>query len=249
MILCIESSGERCSVAIADETGVKNSRESDGVNRHSTKLAPFINDILSGNGIKTSELEAIVISCGPGSYTGLRIGAATAKGLCYSLCIPLIAIPTLEAMAVYLISNLEKEIFKKIENFTTFSKLNEQWNMNNSLFCPVIDAKRMEIYTAIFDNKYNEIIETQALIIIQNSFTEYLEKNKIVFFGDAVDKLKKIITHPNAIFLKNIYPKAEYLTAPALKKLKEKNFEDITNFEPFYLKDFIPGIPKVKGLY
>jgi len=232
LILCIETATPVCSVALIRNGKIFSHKESSKKNSHSEVVTLFIDEILKENNLNYTDLNAIAVSKGPGSYTGLRIGVSTAKGLCYALDIPLIAINTLQSM-----SNGMANIYPEKNNFT-----------ENVLFCPMIDARRMEVYSAIYDMNNNEIRETKAEIIDENSFADYLSQNKMIFFGDGAEKCKNIISSPNAVFYDNLLPSAEYMASLSEKKFQNQKFEDVAYFEPFYLKDFIAGIPKVKGL-
>lgn len=229
-ILSIETATPVCSVALSAGNQVVAVKESDVKNSHAEIVTVFIDELLKENRIKTSSIEAVAVSKGPGSYTGLRIGVSTAKGLCYSLDIPLIAIGTLQSMAWGMACKLEDELEP------------------STLYCPMIDARRMEVYCALFDKENKEVLETNAKIVDQNSFSDYLEKSKIVFFGDGAAKCQEILTHPNAVFIEDLHPSAIDLAAIAHLRFQNEQFEDVAYFEPFYLKDFIAGIPKVKGL-
>ena len=160
----------------------------------------------------------------------MRIGVSTAKGLCFALDIPLISVNTLQSMA-----------FGMAQNY-------DQKEDASLLFCPMIDARRMEVYTAIFNGRNEPIEETKAEIIDKDSFSSYLDKNKIIFFGDGAEKCNDVITHKNAVFIDNIYPSARNMAEIVFNKFQENQFEDVAYFEPFYLKEFIAGKPKVKGL-
>ncbi|MCB0806627.1 MAG: tRNA (adenosine(37)-N6)-threonylcarbamoyltransferase complex dimerization subunit type 1 TsaB [Bacteroidales bacterium] len=230
VFLCIETASEICSVAIADQQGVISIKESVRKNSHAEVVTVFIDSLMKENHLSVKDLDAVVVSKGPGSYTGLRIGVSTAKGLCYAGDIPLIAINTLSSMASGMIAGLHDR------------------NTTNHLFCPMIDARRMEVYDALFDGEGKMVRETKAEIIDENSFFEYLEKHLVVFFGNGSDKCRGTIAHPNAIFIDHINPSAAFLVKPALEAYMAKNYEDTAYFEPFYLKDFIAGIPRVKGL-
>lgn len=229
-ILCIETSTPVCSVAIIDEISVISYQETDKKNSHSEILTVFIEDLLKEVNLKFTDLDAIAVSKGPGSYTGLRIGVSTAKGLCYALDIPLIAINTLQSMASGMIEKYQDKI------------------QTPYYFVPMIDARRMEVYSAIYDINLNIVRKTEAEIIDESSFSEYLEKNKMIFFGDGSDKCKEVLNHQNALFEENIMPSAVYMAKLVNDKFIKQEFEDVAYFEPFYLKDFIAGIPKVKGL-
>ena len=178
------------------------------------------------NNYQFSDLNAIAISMGPGSYTGLRIGVSTAKGLCYALDIPLVAINTLEAMSSGFVSN--------------------HFSVNpDTLFCPMIDAKRMEVYCAIYNSKTEVLLETKAEIIDENSFKDILDRNVVYFFGDGALKCESSLgTHFNARVIDDFENSAKYLSAIAHQKYLQKDFADVAYFEPFYLKDFIAGKKK-----
>jgi tRNA threonylcarbamoyladenosine biosynthesis protein TsaB len=164
--------------------------------------------------IKRSQLEAIAVSKGPGSYTGLRIGVSAAKGLCYALDKPLISISTLEALA-------------------------HQARTDDGLIIPMLDARRMEVYSAVFDQRYRQVREIEAEIITPSSFEAYLSNGKVCFIGNGVEKSMDIITHPNAVFIKDKLPSSNDMGLLSFKKYLGKQFEDVAYFEPFYLKDFI----------
>jgi tRNA threonylcarbamoyladenosine biosynthesis protein TsaB len=226
LILHIETATIVCSVALSKDGQLLALKESETKNSHSSELTLFIDEVVKSPGFVLADLDAIAISEGPGSYTGLRIGVATAKGLCYALDKPLIGIPTLKAMAAGM-----------------------PHTPSPSLYCPMIDARRMEVFSAIFDDKGNEIRDTRAEIIDENSFHEYLAKNKMVFAGDGAEKCKQYLeNHPNAVFLSGFKPSAKFMIAFAEEKYSNQLFENLAYFEPFYLKDFVAGKPRVKGL-
>jgi len=232
LILCIETATPVCSVALSKNGEILSLKETAKKNSHSEVVTLFIDGLLRENKIQYTDLNAVAVSKGPGSYTGLRIGVSTAKGLCYALDIPLIAINTLRSMAYGM-----AEIYLK-----------ERKTSENILFCPMIDARRMEVYSAIYDENNNEVRETKAEIIEKNSFSEYLEQNQMIFFGNGAAKCKDVITHPNSVFYENIHPSATNMVLITEQKFQKQQFEDVAYFEPFYLKDFIAGVPKVKGL-
>lgn len=229
-ILCIETATTACSVALTRDGNILSKKETTEKNAHSAKLTLFIDEVLKKNRLLFSDLDAIAVSKGPGSYTGLRIGVSTAKGLCYALDIPLIAINTLQSLAWGMAGSFSEK------------------KHSNPLLCPMIDARRMEVYAAVFNFDLEEVRETKADIIDTNSFSEYLDKSQVIFFGDGADKCKDIITHPNAVFVDDIFPSSANMAIPVNQKFEQKLFEDVAYFEPFYLKDFIAGIPRVKGL-
>ncbi len=218
-ILQIETATTVCSVALANDGELLAVREIDQRNIHAEIITIYINELIASGGISYNDLDAISVSCGPGSYTGLRIGISTAKGLCYALDKPLIAIETLDAMADGII---------ELNNYDS-----------NTLLCPMIDARRMEVYTALFDNTGNKIKATSADIIDESSFAGQLQNHKVLFFGDGAEKCKSVLTHPNALFLDGYINSAAHLTRQSAEKFAKKNFEDVAYFEPFYLKDFL----------
>ncbi len=230
MILHIETSGNVCSVALGKNGTLTDSLVSYEPNAHSKVLANFIDDILKRNNLKSADLQAIAISEGPGSYTGLRIGVSIAKGMAYSLDIPMIAVDTLMLMAV------------------DFSKKHPEIISQNPVLCPMIDARRMEVFTAFYDIDLNKLSETSNMIIDEFSFQTPLQYRPIAFFGSGANKCKKVITHGNALFFDDIFPLAENMIDLAYQKFIDKNFVDVAYFEPFYLKPFIATIPKNKLL-
>ncbi|HTH82104.1 MAG TPA: tRNA (adenosine(37)-N6)-threonylcarbamoyltransferase complex dimerization subunit type 1 TsaB [Mucilaginibacter sp.] len=220
IILQIETATTVCSVALAKDGVVLAYRQIDERNIHAEIITLFINELIAEAGIQYKSIDAIAVSSGPGSYTGLRIGISTAKGLCYALDKPLIAVETLAAMADGI--RAEENIDNKI------------------LLCPMIDARRMEVYTALFDATGKNIKPTAAEIIDENSFSEQLQNNRILFFGDGAEKCRELLgKNPNARFLTNFANSAKYITQKAAQKFAERDFEDVAYFEPFYLKDFL----------
>jgi len=203
-------------VSVCEDNDVKYS--------HAERLHPYIEKVFKETGIRKEDLTAIAISKGPGSYTGLRIGVSAAKGLCYALGIPLIAIPTLTSLSHKVICE------------------------ENAFIIPMLDARRMEVYSAVFNAEYKQIRETEAQILEENSFSTYLEQGKVYFAGNGVSKFEEICNHPNAIFVKNTLPSATQICSLAEAKNHLKQYEDVAYFEPYYLKDFIAGKPKKKGL-
>jgi len=212
-ILNIETSTKNCSVAIAKLGEIVMVRElAEQDFSHAEKLHVFIDELIRKTSISYDNLSAIALSTGPGSYTGLRIGTATAKGFCFALDIPLIAIESLSVLA-------------------------RQIHVNQSVIIPLMDARRMEVYTATFNENYNRISKTKALIIDKNSFNHITQK--AYFIGDGVEKCKAVLERENFMFLNNvIYPSAKEMCAVSFEKLERKEFEDIAYLEPFYLKEF-----------
>jgi len=213
-ILNIETATKNCSVSISKNGNVIALKELCEANfSHAEKLHPFVSDCLVEANLTFEELNAIAVSKGPGSFTGLRIGVSAAKGLCFALGIPLISILTLESLANAI-------------------------SIENGYIIPLLDARRMEVYTTVFDKKHQSIKETFNHILDKDSFSTYLEKDKTYFLGDGAQKTSKIITHKNAVFLENYYPSAKEMVPLSYQKYKDSNFEDVAYFEPFYLKDF-----------
>ena len=235
LILNIETATGICSVALALDGKLIGLKESNTKNSHSSALTLFMDEVIRKAGIALADLDAVAVSEGPGSYTGLRIGVAAVKGLCYALDKPMIGVSTLKAMSL------------GIPHPPTLSPIRE--GENKILYCPMIDARRMEVYCAIFDEKGNEIRETRAEIIDENSFMEYLGKNKVVFAGDGALKCRPLLeNHPNAVFSEDFQTSAKFMIPISDEKFFQKKFEDLAYFEPYYLKDFVAGKPRVKGL-
>ena len=217
-ILNIETSTKACSAALFNSGKLISFKQSNTANfSHSEKLLNFISELINSSKISLSDLNAVAVSMGPGSYTGLRIGVSTAKGLCYGLDIPLISVSTLKAMSSAMILKQQAD-----------------------LYCPMIDARRMEVYSAIFDANNNQLRDIQADIIDDNSYKKELEK-VIVFFCDGSEKAKDFIRNKNAIFIPNFYPSAKYMGVLSYQKFTKSDFEDLAYFEPFYFKDFVAG--------
>ena len=231
MILCLETATPVCSVALNESCCTIALRETEGQNAHSEKITNFIREVMEVAEIDYKQLDAVAVSKGPGSYTGLRIGVSTAKGICYAANLPLMAIDTLEAMAYGMKAKLGSQI------------------TDNDLLIPMIDARRMEVYAAIFDANLNKINDTAALVIDENSFEELLKEHRLWLFGDGAPKLKKVFENqPNISIIDGFKPSAAFMLPLADNALRERDFVDVAYFEPFYLKDFIAGKPHVKGL-
>ena len=231
-ILNIETSTSVCSIALSVNGKVVSLQESHTKNSHAEQISLFSQKVITDAGIKFSDLDAVSVSKGPGSYTGLRIGVSTAKGYCYGLDIPLISIGTLTAMATGM---------KNHQDFQEYS--------DNILFCPMIDARRMEVYTALFSKNLTKVEDVTAKIIDNESFSNRFLEYKLIFAGDGASKCKEALSHqPNAVFKDNFHPSASYQSIIAERKFLDKDFEDTAYFEPYYLKEFIAGKPRVKGL-
>jgi tRNA threonylcarbamoyladenosine biosynthesis protein TsaB len=230
LILNIETAIDVCSVALTKDLELVDFLENTDGKSHASQLTVIIDNILKKNNLTVSELSAVSVSMGPGSYTGLRIGVSAAKGICYGASIPLIGVNTLQIMVnAYLKSDLC--------NITA-----------DTYLCPMIDARRLEVYTALFNNTGSMVQDTNALIIESNSFAEIMDNHKIYFFGNGADKCKDLITHPNAVFIDGISPLAKYMGEFSFSLFRKEKFEDVAYFEPFYLKDFVATIPKNKVL-
>jgi tRNA threonylcarbamoyladenosine biosynthesis protein TsaB len=224
LILQIETATTSCSVAIAKDGNVIAVKEINERNIHAEVITLFINELIIDAAIVYQDIDAIAVSCGPGSYTGLRIGISTAKGLCFATDKPLIAVETLEAMASGI---------KIREGFV------DQADM---LFCPMIDARRMEVFTAVFNSSGYKIKPTAAELIDESSFNELLKSNKVLFFGDGAEKCKTAFSeNPNAFFFPDFTNSAADLSQKAHEKFNAQDFEDVAYFEPYYLKEFIAG--------
>lgn len=217
MILSLETASSVCSVALHQAGNLVACYELYTENSHGEKLTVLIQEICKQNQIKLSDLLAVAVSKGPGSYTGLRIGVSTAKGLCYALQKPLIAINTLEAM------------LEQVADCYS----------DTTLLCPLLDARRTEIYCLLANSKRQILMPTSAVVLEENSFEGFLKNYKVVFFGIQTQKYQTILKHSNAIFLENIYPSAKYIGKLAWQKFCQKAFENLLYFEPFYLKDFV----------
>ncbi|MES2838465.1 MAG: tRNA (adenosine(37)-N6)-threonylcarbamoyltransferase complex dimerization subunit type 1 TsaB [Bacteroidota bacterium] len=214
-VLLIESATTMCSVAIADGDEILASQLSNDGFTHAENLTEFIKQV-SQQSIVLKDIDAVVVSKGPGSYTGLRIGVAAAKGICYALNKPLIAINTL---------------------YSLFSGV-KKTHPNFDYYIPMLDARRMEVYTAIFSNNSELVEDTNALILDENSFSNIPKQSKICFFGDGSAKFKTISKFENAIFVEDAFPFAEFMNEMAQEKFENKQFEDVAYFEPYYLKEF-----------
>jgi tRNA threonylcarbamoyladenosine biosynthesis protein TsaB len=228
MIICLETATNLCSVALCDSAGVISLRESNDSKSHASQLTVFIEEILTGQGIKARDLSAVAVSKGPGSYTGLRIGVSVAKGIAYGASIPLISIETTWSM------------FCGIRKSALFIPESD----SGTLFCPMLDARRMEVYYAIYDSVGNKIKDIAAEIIDRDTFTVIPENRKIIFFGDGAMKCKDVINRENALFAADYQISASHMHAPVFKSFDDHLFEDVAYFEPLYLKDFITSKPK-----
>ena len=238
VILNIETSTTVCSVAVSESGKCLFLKTSDMANSHSKMLSQFVKECLEFLSANGKTLNAVAVSAGPGSYTGLRIGVSMAKGLCFGLNIPLIAVDTLAVLNAASPPALSKgEGAACASNSSTLEEL-------EGVKVPMLDARRMEVYDAVFDAQGNKIRETSADVIDENSFAELLENHIVYFFGDGAEKCKTTITHPNARFIDNVAVSAENMISLAEKSFAENQFKDAAYFEPFYLKEFVATTPK-----
>lgn len=223
IILNIETATTNCSVSLSkDGKTVILKEDNDKSYSHAERLHVYIDAVLKETNINKSDLDAVAVSKGPGSYTGLRIGVSAAKGLCFALDKPLISIPTLDVLA-------------------------HQVKIDDGVIVSMLDARRMEVYSAVYDSNYNQIRETKAQILDETSFENYLKNSKVYFIGNGAEKTKTLINHPNAVFIESKLPSANEMSLLAFNKHKTTDFEDVAYFEPYYLKDFVALKPKPKS--
>lgn len=220
-ILCIETSTEVCSAAISDNGVITSIKEDTSGLNHSKMLSVFIDELLKENKLVAKSFDAVAVSKGPGSYTGLRIGASVAKGFCYGADIPLIAVSPLQAMT-----------------YAVREKYDNNFNKNDVLI-PMIDARRMEVYCATFNTKSKQLSDTSAKIIDEQSFAKELSNCRILFFGNGAEKCTKVLTNENATYIQGIITSSKNMAKPAEEMFHNKEFVDVAYFEPFYLKNFI----------
>ncbi len=233
LILNIDTSTEVCSVALARNGVLLHLRENKAGQNHAMLLTVFVKELLKETNITVDQLDGLAVSGGPGSYTGLRIGVSVAKGICYAANIPLITLSSLESMANH------------VRNYQLPDSIHDT---DQVLFCPMIDARRMEVYTSFYDKNGELIRDIQADIIDHQSYTSFLETNKVVFFGNGAAKCRESINHSNAIFLDDIIASAIHLIPLAEKNFILNKFADTAYYEPFYLKDFVATTP-VKNIF
>lgn len=223
-ILHIETSTNVCSVAVSEDGQCIFSKEDFNGPNHAVVLGSFVDEALSFADSHAIPVDAVAVSSGPGSYTGLRIGVSMAKGICYGHGIKLLSVPTLKLMCVPI---LLREMIE-----------------DAALLCPMLDARRMEVYAAIFDRSLREIRPTQADIVDENTYKVLLDRQPIYFFGNGAEKCKEVIRHPNARFLADIHPLAKWMMPLAERKMMNGEYEDVAYFVPYYLKDFVAKKPK-----
>lgn len=224
LILNIDTATGVCSVALAREGRVVAMKENDEGLNHSTLLGVYVDEVLRQAGVTMAGVDAVAVSAGPGSYTGLRIGVSLAKGLCYGAGKPLIAVGTLESMADAVADRVRED----------------------ALYCPMIDARRMEVYAAVYDREGREVTGVRPVVLDEGAFVDELSRGPVYFFGDGSGKARGVLTHPNARFLSGVTTSAVNLMRLAERKFAAGEFEDVAYFEPFYLKEFVATVPKKK---
>ena len=223
-ILNIETSTDVCSVSVSQDGACIFSQEDHDGPNHAVKLGTFVDEALSFADSHAIPLDAVAVSCGPGSYTGLRIGASMAKGICFGQDLKLIAVPTLALMAVPVLLREEVE--------------------EGALLCPMIDARRMEVYSAVYDRALHEVRGIQADVVDADTYREYLDRGPVYFFGNGAEKCMEVINHPNARLIKGVEPLAKWMFPIAERRIAQEKYEDVAYFVPFYLKDFVAHQPK-----
>lgn len=224
-ILNIETSANVCSVAVSENGACIFDKEDHSGPNHAERLGSYVDEALSFTDNHAIPLDAVAVSCGPGSYTGLRIGVSMAKGICYGRGIRLIGVPTLQILCVPVL-------------------LREMISEGNALLCPMLDARRMEVYAQVFDRALREVRPIHADVVEADTYKDFLDRGPVYFFGNGADKCKAVITHPNARFLQGIEPLAKNMMPLAEKRMAEQRFEDVAYFVPFYLKNFVAKVPR-----
>jgi tRNA threonylcarbamoyladenosine biosynthesis protein TsaB len=230
LILSLETSTAVCSAALSDGTKLLELKESNSGYNHASLLTVFVEELMASSGVSLSDLDAIAVSKGPGSYTGLRIGVSVAKGYCFALDKKLLSVSALDCMALALMDK-----YKNLEG--------------EKVFAPMIDARRMEVYTAFYNQSAEQIRDIEALIVDAQSLLPFLDQSKLIIAGDGAAKCKDLYQNENLIFDEDLLPSAKYMIKLAEEAFEKDRFEDVAYFEPYYLKDFIAGKPKVKGLF
>lgn len=223
-ILNIETSTDVCSVAVSQDGACIFHKEDHSGPNHAVSLGVYVDEALSFTDNHAIPFDAVAVSCGPGSYTGLRIGVSMAKGICYARDLKLLAVPTLELLCVPV---LLRELVDE-----------------NALLCPMIDARRMEVYAGIYDRALRPVREVRADIVDSETYKEYLDERSVYFFGNGAAKCMEAINHPNAHLIKGIEPLGKYMFPLAERKFLREEYEDVAYFVPFYLKDFVAKTPK-----
>ena len=259
-IILIETSTALCSVALAEDGAVTAYRESSAPKAHASLTAVFVQEVLAERGVTLADCDAVCVSMGPGSYTGLRVGVSTAKGLCFGSGKPLLAVGTLNTLVAQSFSPAEAEANVEPQSgLYPRAAASAEGNDGYRYIVPMIDARRMEVYSAVFEiagqagndganeagNDARQITETAPAIIDETSYAEYLEQGPVLFIGDGAGKCADVIKHPNAHFCQ-CHPKASSMLQPALEAYRMQDFKDVAYFEPFYLKEFVATVSKKK---
>ena len=224
-ILNIDTSTNVCSVAVSQDGACIFDKEDHSGPNHAERLGAFVDEALSFIDNHAIPLDAVAVSCGPGSYTGLRIGVSMAKGICYGRDVKLLAVPTLELLCVPVL-------------------LREMVTDDDALLCPMLDARRMEVYAQLFTRSLREVRPIQADVVDADTYREYLDKHPVYFFGNGSMKCKEVIDHPNAHFIEGIEALAKNMLPLAERRMAREEFEDVAYFVPFYLKDFVAKQPR-----
>lgn len=224
-ILNIDTSTNVCSVAVSQDGACIFDKEDHSGPNHAERLGTFVDEALSFIDNHAIPLDAVAVSCGPGSYTGLRIGVSMAKGICYGRDVKLLAVPTLELLCVPVL-------------------LREMVTDDDALLCPMLDARRMEVYAQLFTRSLREVRPIQADVVDADTYREYLDKHPVYFFGNGAMKCKEVIVHPNAHFIEGIEALAKNMLPLAERRMAREEFEDVAYFVPFYLKDFVAKQPR-----
>jgi tRNA threonylcarbamoyladenosine biosynthesis protein TsaB len=224
-ILNIDTSTNVCSVAVSQDGAVIFEKEDHSGPNHAERLGSFIDEALSFTDNHAIPFDAVAVSCGPGSYTGLRIGVSMAKGICYGRGLKLIGVPTLELLCVPVL-------------------LDEMVTEDDALLCPMLDARRMEVYAQLFDRALHEVRPIHADAVEADTYNEYLDQHPVYFFGNGAAKCQQVITHPNAHFITGIEPLAKNMMPLAERRMAQQKFEDVAYFVPFYLKNFVAKLPR-----
>lgn len=224
-ILNIDTSTNVCSVAVSQDGACIFDKEDHSGSNHAERLGAFVDEALSFIDNHAIPLDAVAVSCGPGSYTGLRIGVSMAKGICYGRDVKLLAVPTLELLCVPVL-------------------LREMVADDDALLCPMLDARRMEVYAQLFTRSLREVRPIQADVVDADTYREYLDKHPVYFFGNGAMKCKEVIDHPNAHFIEGIEALAKNMLPLAERRMAREEFEDVAYFVPFYLKDFVAKQPR-----
>lgn len=224
-ILNIDTSTNVCSVAVSQDGAVIFEKEDHSGPNHAERLGSFIDEALSFTDNHAIPFDAVAVSCGPGSYTGLRIGVSMAKGICYGRGLKLIGVPTLELLCVPVL-------------------LDEMVTEDDALLCPMLDARRMEVYAQLFDRALHEVRPIHADVVEADTYNEYLDQHPVYFCGNGAAKCQQVITHPNAHFITGIEPLAKNMMPLAERRMAQQKFEDVAYFVPFYLKNFVAKLPR-----